>query len=434
MQRPVHPLVPFLACIALLVGATRASADVIVLQCGAIIDVEKPRLLDAASIVVRDGRIAEIVPPDTTADVEATVVDLTRHTCMPGLMDMHVHLQGEYSARSALERFTLNPPDRTIRAVVNARKTLDAGFTTVRDLGAGHGVVIAVRDAVRRGQIPGPRIHAAGKSIATTGGHADPTNGMRRDLMGDPGPDRGVVNGPTDARKAVRQRYKEGSDLIKITATGGVLSVAKSGQNPQFSEVELAAIVETANDYGMHVAAHAHGTEGMKRAVRAGVHSIEHGTLMDNETMKLMKKRGTWYVPTILAGEWVAEKAQIDGFFPDAVRPKAIAIGPKIRDTFARAYRSGVPIAFGTDTGVSAHGDNAREFELMVAAGMPPLEAIRSATWSTARLLGVEDELGSLAPGKLADIVAAPGDPASDIRVLQRIDFVMKDGQIHRAH
>ncbi|MDH3254693.1 MAG: amidohydrolase family protein, partial [Acidobacteriota bacterium] len=242
------------------------------------------------------------------------------------------------------------------------------------------------------------------------------------------------VNGASDAAKAVRQRYKDGADLIKITATGGVLSVAKSGLNPQFSDDELAAVIRTAADYGFHVAAHAHGSEGMKRAIRAGVHSIEHGTYLDDEAMALMKERGTYYVPTIMAGKWVAEKSQIDGYFPELVRPKAAAIGPQIRDTFAKAYQSGVTIAFGTDSGVSAHGDNAQEFALMVAGGMPPMDAIRSATMTAAELLGIEDRLGSIEPGKLADLVAVLGDPLADISILESVSFVMKEGVVFTRH
>jgi len=419
-----------LITVALVAAAGGAAPDVLVLRCGNIVDVEKLQLRGATQIVIEGDRIRSLDVLDTPVPDGATVIDLSEHTCMPGLMDMHVHLIAEYSERSNLERFTLNPSDHAVRAVVNAEKTLLAGFTSVRDLGANGPDIIAVRNAVNLGLIPGPRIHAAERSLATTGGHADSSNGMRRDLSGDPGPEEGVVNGADDARKAVRQRYKNGADLIKITATGGVLSVAKSGQNPQFTTHELEAIVETARDYGMHVAAHAHGAEGMKRAVRAGVHSIEHGTLMDDETIKLMKKHGTWYVPTILAGTWVAEKAKIPGFFPDSVRPKAASIGPKIQQTFARAHRAGVKIAFGTDTGVSAHGDNAQEFSLMVEAGMPPLETIRSATLRSAQLLGVEDQLGSLTAGKLADIVAVPGDPSADIELMQRVDLVIKAGEV----
>lgn len=251
--------------------------------------------------------------------------------------------------------------------------------------------------------------------------------------MGDPGPQEGVINGVDQAREAVRQRYKNGAGLIKITATGGVLSVAKSGQNPQFTDEELRAIVESAADYDMHVAAHAHGAEGMKRAIRAGVRSIEHGTFMDEEAMELMKQHGTFYVPTILAGKTVAEKAEEEGFFPELVRPKAAAIGPKIDETFARAYRAGVKIAFGTDSGVSHHGDNAREFQYMVEGGMSPMQAIQSATVVAAQLLGLEDRLGTLEKGKIADIIAVDGDPLADITALQKVSFVMKEGVVYKS-
>jgi imidazolonepropionase-like amidohydrolase len=326
----------------------------------------------------------------------------------------------------------MNPADYAFDAAKYARRTLEAGFTVVRNLGDSFNVTIALRDAIEAGDVPGPQIFTAAKGLASTGGHGDPTNGWASHIMGDPGPKEGVVNGVEDARKAVRQRYKDGADWIKITATGGVLSVAKSGQNPQFTDEELRAIVETARDYGLRVAAHAHGTEGMKRAVIAGVASIEHGTYMDDEVMRLMKDNGTYYVPTILAGNWVAEKAKIDGFFPDLVRPKAAAIGPIINETFTRAYKAGVPIVFGTDSGVSAHGDNAQEFALMVAAGMPPMEAIQSATSIAAGFLGITDTHGSLEKGKLADIIAVPGNPLDDIRQMERVSFVMKRGKIYK--
>ena len=282
------------------------------------------------------------------------------------------------------------------------------------------------------GLIPGPRVFTSGRSLASTGGLADPTNGMRMDLVEEPTPEDGVVNGPEDALRAVRQRYQDGTDLIKITATGGVLSVASSGQNPQFTEEEIRAIVRIAEDYGFRVAAHAHGAEGIKRAVRAGVASIEHGTYLDDEGIELMKEHGTYYVPTITTGWWVADQARIDGFFPEVVRGKAAEIGPLIQDTFARAYRAGVNIAFGTDTGVSAHGDNALEFRYMVDAGMPAVEAIQSATLGAAILLGVDGRLGRVEPGALSDIIAVPEDPRDDITTMERVSFVMKDGVIYR--
>jgi imidazolonepropionase-like amidohydrolase len=303
----------------------------------------------------------------------------------------------------------------------------------VRDVGDSFNVSIALRDAIAAGRVPGPRIYTSGKSLATTGGHADPTNGWRADLMGKPGPREGVLNGVAEAREAVRQRYKDGADLIKITATGGVLSVAQSGLAPQFRSDELEAVIETARDYDMHVAAHAHGREGMKRAIRAGIHSIEHGTMMNDEIFELMKEYGTWYVPTIMAGKFVAEKAEIDGYYPDLVRPKARMIGPMIQDTFERAWRAGVAIAFGTDSGVSMHGDNAMEFVYMTEVGMPPAEAIRSATRNTAELLGIADEAGELAADRWADIIAVRGNPLDDVTVLQQVDFVMKSGAVFKG-
>ena len=401
-----------------------------VLHCGRLVDVRAARVLTNMTVVVDGPAIARIEQGLVASAAGDTLVDLRAHTCLPGLIDMHVHLTGEYSESSDIERFRLNPTDFAFRSIGFAEKTLLAGFTTVRDLGGQ--VSVSLRNAINAGHVKGPRVYTAGRSLATTGGHADPSNGMREDLAKPVTPEEGVINGIEDARRAVRQRYKDGADLIKITATGGVLSVASSGQNAQFTEEEIREIVNIAKDYGFRVAAHAHGVEGMKRAVRAGVASIEHGTYMDDEAMALMKQHGTYYVPTIIAGKWVEEKSRIPGFFPEIVRKKAAEIGPLIQETFARAQKAGVKIAFGTDSGVSAHGDNGREFGYMVQAGMPELAAIRSATLDAATLLGQEAKLGTLEAGKASDIVAVTGDPTKDISTMTRVAFVMKSGVIYK--
>jgi imidazolonepropionase-like amidohydrolase len=345
---------------------------------------------------------------------------------------MHTHLMSQHSKDSYSERFFMDQADYALRSTVHARLTLMAGFTTVRDLGDNGVNSIALRKAITEGWVPGPRIFTSGKSLATTGGHADPTNALRGDFRRDPGPLEGVINGADDAKKAVRQRYKDGADLIKLTATGGVLSLAASGQNPQFTDEELRAVVATAKDYGMIVAVHAHGTEGIKRAVLAGVDSIEHGTFMTDEVIELMQQRGTYWVPTNMAGEWVAKMAKEPGYFPEIVRPKAAEIGPAIQATFRKAHAAGVKIAFGTDSGVSKHGENAREFELMVEGGMPPMKAIQSATLEAARLLRIEDRLGTIEVKKVADVVALKGNPLEDIRAMHAVAFVMKEGVVFK--
>jgi imidazolonepropionase-like amidohydrolase len=402
-----------------------------ILHCGKLIDVTKGQVLTDYSIIVEGNTITDVLAGFTKPSGTDKVIDLKNKTVLPGLIDCHVHLEHETSPTRYMETFTYNPADYAFQSVVYAERTLMTGFTTVRDLG-GTGVNISLRNAINKKLIKGPRIFTAGKTIATTGGHADPTNGFRNDLMGDPGPDAGVANGPDECRKAVRQRYKEGSDLIKITASGGVLSVAKSGENPQFTEEEIKAIVETAHDYGYKVAAHCHGAEAMKRAVRAGVNSIEHGTMMDDEVMQLMKQHGTYFVPTITAGKSVGDSAKKPGYYPALVTPKALAIGPKIQGTFAKAYKAGVKIAFGTDAGVYAHGKNWLEFVYMTEVGMPSMEAIQSATVAAADLIGVSDKIGSIEKGKLADIIAVEGDPIKDIQAMGKMFFVMKDGVVYK--
>jgi imidazolonepropionase-like amidohydrolase len=403
------------------------------IHAGRLIDGESAAPRTRQTVVVEGGRITAIEAGFRAPGPGDRVIDLSQGTLLPGLFDMHVHITGEYSRTAEIDEYKLNEADVAIDGVVYAQRTLLAGFTTVRDLGDDFRASIALRNAINARKVPGPRIVAAGKSIASTGGHADPTNGWARKFPANPGPDQGVINGVEDARKAVRQRYKEGSDTIKITATGGVLSIAASGSNPQMTEEEIRAVVATARDYGFKVAAHAHGTEGIKRAVRGGVDTIEHGTFMDEEGMKLMKERGTFYVPTLTAGQWVYDRAQEPDFFPPVVRPKALSIGPQIRQTFAKAYKAGVKIMFGTDTGVSRHGDNAREFRIMVDNGMPAMEAIRAATSVPAKFLGLDERVGSIAVGKLGELVGVPGDPLADIAVMERVVFVMKDDTVYKA-
>ncbi|WP_299397955.1 amidohydrolase family protein [uncultured Gelidibacter sp.] len=402
------------------------------LHCGKLIDTKEGKILTNKTIIVSGKKILAIENGfSTPKSAEDVVIDLKSKTVMPGLIDMHVHIEGETNPNAYLEKYTLNDADVAFNAQHFAKVTLMSGFTTVRDLG-GSGVNVALRNAVNAGKVEGPRIFTAEKSLATTGGHADPTNGAKKGLLGSPGPEEGVVNSVEDAKKAVRQRYKNGADWIKITATGGVLSVAKSGLNPQFTVEEIKAICETAKDYGMEVAAHAHGDEGMQRAILGGVKTIEHGTMMSQETMALMKKHDVYLVPTITAGKSVSDKAKIPNYYPDVIVGKALDIGPKIQDMFGRAYKSGVGIAFGTDAAVFAHGDNAKEFGYMVEAGMPAIKTIQSATVTNAMLLKMQDQLGQLKAGFLADIVATNDDPTENIATMTEVVFVMKDGKIYK--
>ncbi len=400
--------------------------------CGKIIDTKKGTVKEKQTLVVNGNKITNvfdgyIMPRDKTSKT----IDLRDKVVLPGLIDMHVHIESEHSPKTRLNKYIKNEADIAFNSVGFAKTTLLNGFTTVRDLG-GTGVNIAIRKAINAGKIPGPRVFTAGKSLATTGGHADPTNGSSRILIGNPGPKEGVVNSVEDAKKAVRQRYKNGADCIKITATGGVLSVAKSGDNPQFTIEEIKAICDMAKDYGMHVAAHAHGDEGMQRAIIGGVKTIEHGTYMSDKTMELMKKHNAYLVPTITAGKEVEEKAKVKGFYPEIVVPKALAVGPQIQGTFAKAYKKGVGIAFGTDAGVFKHGNNGKEFGYMVEAGMPAIETIQAATITNAKILKMENEIGQLKKGFFADIIAVNEDPTKNINTMENVVFVMKNGKVYK--
>jgi imidazolonepropionase-like amidohydrolase len=423
-----------LVALSLLAVLPAASHARTIVRCGHLIDGVTKTERANVSILIEKGRFTSVVDGVVLPDPGDEVIDLSNQTVLPGLMDMHVHLSSQLSPKSQLEEFTLNPSDVAMRATTYAKRTLLAGFTTVRNVGDDGMTTVSLKKAINEGYIVGPRIYTAGKVIATTGGHADPTDGWCQALMGDPGPKDGVINGADEARKAVRQRYKEGADLIKITATAGVLSIEGSADNAQFTMEELKAIVETAKDYGFTVAAHAHGAEGIRRAVEAGVTSIEHGTYMTPEIMSMMKKKGTVYVPTLLAGKTVVDMANIPGALPEIVRPKALRVGAQIEHTFRAAYKAGVSIAMGTDTGVSEHGKNAKEFELMVNYGMPPMEAIQAGTIAGAKLLRQEKDLGTVERGKIADLVAVAGDPLTDIKLLQDVKFVMKEGVVYKMN
>ncbi len=421
---------PIAALAALLTAGAASAANLI--HAGRLIDGVSDSPRERVTVVVDDGRIRAVETGFVAAGEGDEIVDLSGSTVLPGLIDMHVHLTSEHSRTSELDNIKKSEADRAYDSVAYAERTLLAGFTTVRNLGDSFNVSIALKRAIEEGRIKGPRIFTSGRGIGTRGGHADASNAWGPFLGSNDPRLNTVCNGPDSCREAVRKRYQDGADSIKITATGGVLSIAASGTAPQFTDEELKAVISTAHDYGMKVAAHAHGDEGMLRAVRAGIDSIEHGTFMGDETLKAMKAQGTHYVPTISAGRWVYEKAQDPTYLPAIVRPKALAVGPQIEATFAKAWRGGVTIMFGTDCGVCAHGSNAREFGYMVKAGMPVMNAIRSATIVPAKYLGIDDRLGSIEAGKLADIIAVPGDPLVDVAVLERVSFVMKEGVIYK--
>jgi imidazolonepropionase-like amidohydrolase len=413
------------------VPAATAAAPVVAIHCGHLLDVVAGKMLGDTTVVIEGKRIREVAAGSKSPE-GATQIDLSGLTCLPGLIDSHTHLSSEFGPTTYVDDFHWNLADHVVRSTIYARRTLLAGFTTVRNLGDQQNETVALRNAINAGLIAGPRIFTAGVPMGSTGGHADPTDGYRYDLAGDPGPTDGIINSPDDAAKAVRLHYKRNDDLIKIMPSGGVLDQSASGDNAQLTLEEIKAVVSTAHDYGFTVAAHAHGAEAIRRAVLGGVDSIEHGTYMDDQDMKLMKEHGTWYVPTIIAGDFVAQKAAIPGYYPPQVAAKAAAIGPLILGTAGRAYKAGVKIAFGTDAGVYPHGENAHEFELMVKAGMPPLFTIQAATTHAAQLLKHEKELGSVTAGKFADVIAVNGNPLDNISLLKQVSFVMKEGVVYK--
>ncbi|WP_428154520.1 amidohydrolase family protein [Brevundimonas sp.] len=384
------------------------------------------------TLVIRGNQFVEVRDGFVGDASQGKIVDLRQAFVLPGLIDSHVHLTSQQNPNGRLEQVTLSDADKAMVGARYARRTLMAGFTTVADLGASNEAIFALRNAVKTGDVPGPRIIAAGSSVSIHGGHGD-INGYREDVMHLLSSE-SICSGPEDCMRAVRTQVRAGADIIKITATGGVLSNTAAGLNQQFSDPELTAIVDSAHRMGRQVTAHAHGVDGINAFLRAGGDSIEHGTYLDDQSIRLFKSNGAWLVPTLLAGDFVARVASgSDNFFTPAQTAKALEAGPKMLDMARRAHEGGVKIAFGTDSGVSAHGDNAQEFALLVRAGLTPLEAIQAATVGAAEHLRISSEAGKIAPGMPADIVAVSGDPLSDVTELERMRFVMKSGVVYRA-
>ena len=409
-----------------------ANAQKTYIQCGKLIDGISDKARTSVTVIVEGKKIVDIKNGYISGGTSDSVIDLKNKTVLPGLMDCHVHLESQLSKTAFADGFRETDADIAFHAAVYAKRTLMAGFTTVRDLG-GTGVNISLRNAINKGWADGPNILTAGRAISASGGHMDPSVGLRDDVFRKtPGPEEGIADGKDECIKAVRYQFKAGADLIKIASTGGVLDLSKDGSGAQFSVEEIKVIVETAKDYGMKVACHAHGAEGIRRAILGGVTSIEHGSYMDEEGMSLAIKYGVWMVPTLTAGRAIGDSSKIPGFFPPIVTGKAAQVGPQIQKTFAKAWKAGVKIALGTDAGVYPHGKNYLEFQYMTEAGMPPMEAIKAGTINAAELLGIKDERGSVETGKIADIIAVDGDPLQDITSMGHVNFVMKEGKIYK--
>ena len=435
-----------LALAALMASATGAFAQQTPAVTGtadaqATVFVEAGRLLADPSngvvqrgktLVIRGNQVVEVRDGFVGDASQGRVVNLRDAFVLPGLIDSHVHLTSQQSPNSRLDRVTLSEADQAMVGARYARRTLLAGFTTVADLGAGNEAIFALRNAVRNGDVPGPRIIASGSSVSIHGGHGD-ANGYRDDILHVLSSE-SICSGAEDCMRAVRTQVRAGADIIKITATGGVLSNTAAGLNQQFSDAELAAIVDSAHRMGRQVTAHAHGVDGINAFLRAGGDSIEHGTYLDDQSIRMFKQNNAWLVPTLLAGDFVARVASgPDNFFTPAQTAKALEAGPKMLDMARRAHNAGVRIAFGTDSGVSAHGDNAQEFALLVRAGLTPLEAIQAATVGAAEHLKIANEAGRIGVGRNADIVAVAGDPLTDVTELERVKFVMRNGVVYRA-
>ncbi len=424
----------FAACLILmpiLLNISFADERITIIHAGTLLAVPGEAPKTRQTITIESNRITAIddgfVDPANMAG-QVTFIDLADKFVLPGLMDMHVHLLFELGPNSRMEALQVTTSMQALKGALHAKRTLHAGFTTVRDLGGKPEAIYALRDAIDQGVVPGPRVLAAGSSIAATGGHGD-VDGVKAELLTLWTPDT-ICDGPYDCRHATRYAIKYGADWIKITATGGVLSDTAMGTDQQMTDDELREIMETAHSLGVKVAAHAHGTNGINAALRAGVDSIDHGTFLDDESIKLFKQTGAYLVPTLLPGHKVPATMEGNPFFTEAIKAKARAASAGSKASFGKAYEGGVRIAFGTDSGVTKRGANAEEFAVMVAAGMSEMDAIHSATVAAAQLIEMSDELGTIEPGKLADMIAVDSSPLDDISVLENVSAVIKDGKL----